>query len=89
MRNDKKTSTQFFRKQNVESTNRVKEVLANVYNALNEKGYNPVYQIVGYILSDDPTYITSHSNARTQIGQLERDEILDELVKNYIENNLK
>ncbi len=61
-----------------------KEILKKVYEALQEKGYNPVNQIVGYILSGDPTYITSHKGARTLIRQIERDELLEKMVKNYI-----
>lgn len=59
-------------------------VLKAVYDALQEKGYNPVGQIVGYLLSGDPTYITSHRNARNLIGTIERDELLDELVREYL-----
>ena len=59
-------------------------ILKTVYNALEEKGYNPVNQIVGYILSVDPTYITSHNNARNTIRKIERDELLEEMVKKYI-----
>jgi len=62
----------------------VKEIIACVYDALSEKGYNPINQIVGYILSGDPTYITSHKNARSMIGKLERDELLEEIIKFYI-----
>ena len=61
-----------------------KEMLTEVYEALVEKGYNPINQIVGYILSGDPTYITSHNNARNLIRQIERDELLEKMVKNYI-----
>ncbi len=61
-----------------------KDILSKVYNALTEKGYNPVNQIVGYILSGDPTYITSHNNARSLIGRLERDELLEEILVYYI-----
>lgn len=61
-----------------------KEILKKVYEALKEKGYNPINQIVGYILSGDPTYITSHNGARNLIRQIERDELLEKLVKNYI-----
>ncbi len=61
-----------------------KEILKQVYQALKEKGYNPINQIVGYILSGDPTYITSHNGARNLIRQIERDELLEKLVKNYI-----
>lgn len=68
-----------------EKNNRTKEILKEVYDALQEKGYNPINQIVGYILSGDPTYITSHKNARNIIRTLERDELLEKMVKNYIE----
>lgn len=70
----------------VERDNQVKtkEVLREVYEALVEKGYNPINQIVGYILSGDPTYITSHKDARNKIRQIERDELLEKMVKNYI-----
>ncbi|WP_350344505.1 IreB family regulatory phosphoprotein [Proteinivorax tanatarense] len=62
----------------------VKSTLAEVFESLEEKGYSPINQIVGYLLSGDPAYITSHNNARVKIRKLERDEILEELVKNYI-----
>ena len=65
---------------------RVKKVLELVYVAMTEKGYNPVNQIVGYIISGDPTYITSHKNARSMIMKVERDEIVEELLKEYIRN---
>lgn len=63
---------------------KTKEILREVYQALKEKGYNPVNQIVGYILSGDPTYITSHKNARNIIRTIERDELLENMVKEYI-----
>lgn len=63
----------------------VSEVILRVYQALVERGYNPVNQIVGYIMSGDPTYITSHNNARSLILKVERDEILEELMRNYVE----
>ena len=66
---------------------RAKEILKEVYNALKEKGYNPINQIVGYILSGDPTYITSHKGARNLIRQVERDELLEKMVKEYIDIN--
>lgn len=71
---------------NVEGDKSVKarEILKEVYQALVEKGYNPINQIVGYILSGDPTYITSHNNARNLIRLIERDELLEKMVKNYI-----
>ena len=65
------------------------KIFARVYAALAEKGYDPVNQIVGYIMSGDPTYITSHNNARGIIAKVERDEIIEELLKDYIEKNLK
>ena len=67
----------------------VTEILADVYTALSEKGYNPVSQIVGYIMSGDPTYITSYKNARSLIMKAERDEIIEVLLENYIETRLK
>ena len=63
---------------------RVKDVLDLVYNAMAEKGYNPVNQIVGYILSEDPTYITTYNNARSLIRHIDRDELLQALVKSYL-----
>ena len=59
-------------------------ILRNVFDALNEKGYNPINQIVGYLLSEDPTYITNHKNARALIRHIDRDELLNALVKNYL-----
>lgn len=67
----------------------VSQVLEEVYIALTEKGYNPINQIVGYIMSGDPTYITSHKSARSLIMKVERDEILEELMKVYIDTKLK
>ena len=69
-----------------ESINEAKEILGSVYKALEEKGYNPINQMIGYILSGDPTYITSHNNARSLIRKIERDELIEELLKSYIEN---
>lgn len=63
---------------------KAKEILKEVYEALSEKGYNPINQIVGYILSGDPTYITSYKDARNLIRKIERDELLEKMVKNYI-----
>ncbi len=79
-------NTQFFR---VEADKEigVKEVLKAVYDAMMEKGYNPVNQIVGYIMSGDPTYITSYNGARSMIMKVERDELVEELFKDYILNN--
>ena len=62
----------------------IRHILTTVYAALEEKGYNPVTQIVGYILSEDPTYITNHHEARTLIRKLDRDELLQVLVRNYL-----
>lgn len=67
-----------------ERDNEMKEILSTVYQALNEKGYNPINQLVGYILSEDPTYITTYNNARSLIRRIDRDELLQILVKNYL-----
>ena len=67
-----------------EENTKAKEILKEVYDALIEKGYNPINQIVGYILSGDPTYITSYNNARNKIRTIERDELLEKMVKYYI-----
>mgnify|MGYP000037888717 CR=1 FL=1 len=67
-----------------EKNTKTKEILKSVYQALLEKGYNPINQIVGYILSGDPTYITSYNNARNLIREVERDELLECMVKNYL-----
>nr|WP_243120285.1 IreB family regulatory phosphoprotein [Caloramator sp. E03] len=69
---------------NMENREKIKEILNEVYDALKEKGYNPINQLVGYILSGDPTYITSYKNARAKIRKLERDEILEELLRGFI-----
>lgn len=79
-------NTQFFTVQK-EPELQVSVVLEIVYKALKEKGYNPVNQIVGYIMSGDPTYITSHNNARSLIMKVERDELVEEVLKTYIENS--
>ena len=80
------TNTQFFQ---VESGPQIsaKDILEIVYKAPSEKGYNPVNQIVGYIMSGDPTYITSHNGARSLIMKMERDELVEEMLKTYIEHN--
>lgn len=67
-----------------EKEKKARSIILNVYHALEEKGYNPTNQFIGYILSGDPTYITSHNNARTLIRQIERDELLEELLKTYL-----
>ena len=77
---DKTMSFEVEKAENVKT----KEVLKEVYEALQEKGYNPINQIVGYILSGDPTYITSYKEARNKIRTIERDELLEKMVKNYI-----
>lgn len=80
MLNDETMCFKMQKEENIDS----KEILKKVYQALKEKGYNPINQIVGYILSGDPTYITSHNDARNLIRKIERDELLEKLVKNYI-----
>ncbi len=72
-----------------ESSIEVTDILAQVYEARSEKGYNPVSQIVGYVMSGDPTYITSYKNARSLIMKAERDEIIEVLLENYIETRLR
>ncbi len=80
---------------NTEQTNQISEeekqemraTLRAVYDAMSEKGYNPIGQIVGYLLSEDPTYITNYNNARALIRKIDRDELMSELVKNYLELN--
>ena len=72
-----------------EENAKAKEILKEVYKNLKEKGYNPINQIVGYILSGDPTYITSHNGARKLIREVERDELLEKMVKEYIEVDWK
>ena len=81
-------NTQFFSTK-PEQELQVKEVLDLVYNAMEEKGYNPVNQIVGYIMSGDPTYIPSHKGARSMIMKVERDELVEELLQEYIKNRNK
>ena len=77
---DKTMHFEVEREENLQS----REILKEVYEALVEKGYNPINQIVGYILSGDPTYITSHKDARNKIRTIERDELLEKMVKDYI-----
>ena len=81
-------NTQLF-KVDLEKDYDVREIIASVYEALTEKGYNPVNQIVGYLMSGDPTYITSHKGARSMIMRAERDEIIELFLEDYIENNLR
>ena len=80
------TNTQYFKVQ-AEPETGVKIILSTVYEALTEKGYDPVNQIVGYIMSGDPTYITSHKGARSLIMKVERDELVEELLTQYIRNH--
>lgn len=80
---DVSEKTMMFKVQ-AEDVNQARDILQQVYAALKEKGYNPINQLVGYLLSGDPAYITSHGNARSMIRRLERDELLEELVKNYL-----
>ena len=68
-----------------ESNKEMKRVLQTVYDALKENGYNPINQIVGYLLSEDPTYITNYNNARSLIRKIDRDELMQELVSNYLD----
>jgi UPF0297 protein cphy_2298 len=82
------TNTQFFKVQK-DQEYQVTDVIASVYEALMEKGYNPVSQIVGYVMSGDPTYITSHNGARSLIMRVERDEIIEVLLEEYIKNTLE
>ena len=82
-------NTQYFKAVQEENKMDVSQILEQVYVALTEKGYNPINQIVGYIMSGDPTYITSHKNARSLIMKAERDEILEELMQVYIDTKLK
>lgn len=81
-------NTQHFEKV-VQQDYKVEDILQEVYKALTEKGYNPVNQVVGYIMSGDPTYITGHNNARSLIRKVDRDEILDVLFQNYVDTKLK
>ena len=69
----------------LDSKTEMKEILSSVYNSLMVKGYNPINQIVGYILSEDPTYITNYNNARTLITRIDRDELMQELLKCYLD----
>ena len=86
--NGKISNTQYF-KTVPETKVEVGQVMEQVYQALSEKGYNPVNQIVGYLMSGDPTYITSHKGARSLIMRAERDEIIEVLLEDYIKNNFE
>lgn len=87
MSSDVSEKTMMFKVQ-AEDVNLARDILHQVYTALTEKGYNPINQLVGYLLSGDPAYITSHGNARSLIRRLERDELLEELVKNYLKQEI-
>lgn len=84
MRNDELEKTMVFSIKNSRDET-VKAVLMTVYKALEEKGYNPINQMVGYILSEDPTYITTHNNARSLIRKIDRDDLLEILLKSYLD----
>ncbi len=71
----------------VDKRTEIRQIVTSVYDALLVKGYNPINQIVGYIISEDPTYITNYKNARTLISRLDRDELLQELVRSYLEKD--
>lgn len=88
MKTNDLASTQFFNVTGVYETNAAL-VLRSVYEAMSEKGYNPISQIVGYIMSGDPTYITSHNGARALIMKVERDELIEEMLKSYIQIKFK
>ncbi|MDD4334784.1 MAG: IreB family regulatory phosphoprotein [Desulfotomaculaceae bacterium] len=83
MPSDFSDKTMMFKVQ-ADEVKQARDILLQVYNSLIEKGYNPINQLVGYLLSGDPAYITSHGDARNLIRQLERDELLEELVKSYL-----
>lgn len=82
------SNTQFFKRVDAATESDAAGVLSSVYNAMVEKGYNPVNQIVGYIMSGDPTYITSYKGARSLIMRVDRDELVEELLESYIYHNL-
>lgn len=85
MANNSQSSTMLFTSEDIKREN-LKQLLSNVSDALIERGYNPVNQISGYLISNDPAYISSHKNARTEIQQVERYEIIEELVRFYLES---
>lgn len=82
--NEENSSTQYFKIIN-EPEDYVRNILIDVYTSLVQKGYNPVNQLVGYIMSEDPTYITSYNNSRGKIARINRDEIIEELVRSFVE----
>lgn len=77
--------TDFNKKEFSDNSFKTKEIMRDIYKALKERGYNPTNQIVGYILSGDPTYITNHNGARNLIRSIERDELLEKMIKEYLE----
>lgn len=81
--------TMMFNVKTEEEVNEARQILKEVYEALKEKGYNPINQLVGYLLSGDPAYITSHKNARSNIRKLERDDLLEEIVSVYLARELE
>lgn len=83
---EQQDKTVFFKVDAEESENQAQKIMLAVYGALKEKGYNPLNQLVGYLLSGDPAYITNHLNARSLIRQVERDELLEELVGSYLQH---
>lgn len=85
--NDKLQGTSYLPEVDINNKEYIKESLIHIYEALSEKGYNPVMQIVGYLMSEDPTYITAHKNARILASKLDRFEVLDVLVENFINTN--
>ena len=82
--NDNNQTTKF--NFDIDNVNEVRELIKTVYNALEEKGYNPVSQMTGYILSGDPTYITSYNNARSIVMKIERDELVEEILNHYLKS---
>ncbi len=89
MDKDSFNNTMRFNVKAEEEKNEARIILSDVYSALKEKGYNPINQLVGYLLSGDPAYITSHNNARSIIRKLERDELLEEIVRVYLDKELE
>ncbi len=85
MSDNKLEETMYFKKSDEDNLN-PRDVLLTVYEALMEKGYNPINQLVGYFISDDPAYITSHKQARSLIRRIERDDLIEELLVNYLQN---
>lgn len=89
MNNDHNDRTMMFKVKKEEEINEIGKILNQVFIALKEKGYNPINQIVGYILSGDPAYITSYKDARSMIRSIERDELIEELVRSYLKKSME